>query len=152
MQLSVTILTAFCLGIHGIFGCCANHAECCQASECSADHRIDAVEVDSTHSCCSHAKPAKSDSHSPASKLADPAEHSSESSKHQCSHDHCQWLVNKDCTSSIVLGLEFLAVAISRSEHLVNSLVSSVDRAAVRTLLAATAPLRLYLDLGVLQV
>jgi hypothetical protein len=149
MRLSVTTLTAFCLVIHAIFGCCANHAECCQSSECCVDHSIDEAALESDHSCCSHAKSA---SQRPNVTPTDSAGHSPEPSKQQCSHDHCQWLVNKDCADSLVLGLEFLAFVSCRSERLVDSSAPYVDRAAVRTLLASMAPLRLYLDLGVLQV
>jgi hypothetical protein len=61
-------------------------------------------------------------------------------------------LVNKDCADSLVLGMEFLAFVSCRFEHLISLSAPCVDRAAARALLAATAPLRLYLDLGVLQV
>lgn len=152
MRLSITTLTAFCLVIHAIFGCCANHAECCRASDCTANHQTDSVEDDGSHSCCSHGKPAQSSSHCTDSASVDPVHHSSEPSKHQCSHDHCQWLVNKDCGDSLVLSLEFLALPYCRGEHLLSLLIPSVDRAAARILSATTAPLRLYLDLGVLQV
>jgi len=149
MRLTVTTLTAFCLVIHAIFGCCANHAECCQWSECSVGQGIDEAAVESAHSCCCHAKSA---SQGPNVRPTNPAEHSSEPNKQQCAHDHCQWLVNKDCAASLVLSLEFLAFVTCRSEHVVVTSARVVDQDAVRTLLASTAPLRLYLDLGVLQV
>lgn len=149
MRRSVTTLTAFCLVFHAIFGCCANHAECCQASECCVAHSMDEAAIEGVHSCCSHAESAPL---GPEVAPADPAGHSPEPSEQQCSHDHCQWLVNKDCSDSLMLGLEFVAFVSCRFEHLVNLSAPYVDREAARALLASTAPLRLYLDLGVLQV
>jgi hypothetical protein len=150
MRPTVTTLTALCLVIHAIFGCCANHAECCQSAECSVGHGIDEAAVEGAHSCCCH---TKSGSQGPNVTPTDPAGQSPAPNKQQCSHDHCQWLVNKDCAASLVLSLEFLAFVSCRLEHLVDPSASIVDRAAaVRTLRASTAPLRLYLDLGVLQV
>lgn len=147
MSKATIAVTGALVLVHSIFGCCGDHMHFGQTPKslscCNSEHATSSVCTGHGHR---HTTPAKT-SDGQALEQQSPAD----SHEHQCRHDSCQWIVQRDSAAAIshLMDIACLHAATQSTTDVLLDLAINGFSEPAR---AFAPPLRLHLRMGVLLI
>lgn len=148
MRQLTLLITGLQVLAHGVFGCCAHEgrasAECAHAAYCY--HAGDSAPTDPVHA---H-QYVSTDGHAPACMAGHDRPDSDHQPQHQCPHDACQWIVQKQAApEGHVVPLTYLPAMAHADSGVAGNLLTVSQSAPSPTY---APPLRLHLWVCVLLI